>query len=432
MNETTIEKMIHGGLGLAHLDSGQVIMIPGALPEEQLIVTIQEKKKNFSLAEITQILHPHPQRITPECLYRKCGGCDFNHAEYDLQLACKEMVIDDLLGRAGLGFSQQRKAIVRSEHHLNYRQRIRLQCSGERIGFRAYRSHELIEIERCLLASNEINETLAELRNSIHARHLIALAEELEIWLNPDGGDVLLLFHFTRKPRPADIDKAQKLVEKLSFVKRIFFTGKEFAMTGPIPAQGGHLLGYNYNDVGANKLKLHYQFEIGGFCQVNLLQNRAMIEKVLQFAKTPPTVLDLFCGMGNFSIPLALLGAEVLGIEGQGGAIRSARRNAELASVTNAEYQKAPVHKACEQLIKSGRTFHTTIIDPPRQGAPGLAQSLAKLTEKQLIYISCDPATLIRDINELMEHGFSVCTFQPVDMFPQTHHIETIVHLLKQ
>ena len=142
-------------------------------------------------------------------------------------------------------------------------------------------------------------------------------------------------------------------------------------------------------------------------------------------------MLDLYCGMGNFSIPLAGRAHTVLGIEGKGAAIRSAQKNSEAAGLDNTEFSKSPIHPACEKLLAAGRTFDFVLIDPPRQGAPGLADRLSGLCRSRLVYISCDPATLVRDLADLCRQGFTVSRIRPVDMFPQTHHIETVVLLEK-
>ena len=174
-------------------------------------------------------------------------------------------------------------------------------------------------------------------------------------------------------------------------------------------------------------------WEAGGFCQVNLAQNRQLIETVLEFCqvKKTETVLDLYCGMGNFSIPFAMEAKEVFGIEGQGSAIRSAKKNATNAKLTNTRFLKSSVHGACLDLAEKGEHFDCVLIDPPRPGAPGLASQLAAITSKRLVYISCDPATLCRDLADLTHEGFAICKIQPIDMFPQTHHIETVVLLEK-
>ena len=174
-------------------------------------------------------------------------------------------------------------------------------------------------------------------------------------------------------------------------------------------------------------------WEVGGFCQVNLEQNQELIKTVLAYCnlKQDESVLDLFCGMGNFSIPLSYRAGSILGIEGQGSAIRSARKNSAAAGRDNTSFHKSPIHEYCRDLDAAGQQFDCIVADPPRQGVPGLAQNLAALTRKRLIYISCDPATLCRDLCNLLDQGFSINKIQPLDMFPQTHHIECVVLLEK-
>lgn len=244
------------------------------------------------------------------------------------------------------------------------------------------------------------------------------------------------IFRFQRRPRPTDLKNAAELCATDGPLRVIFIKGDNYAPHGPITATAeldnyDNLLQVTYNDIIGQTFSL--QWETGGFCQVNLDQNRQMIEKVVDLASPSPgnSILDLYCGMGNFSIPLALKGAAVTGYEGQGAAIRSARKNAENAGLKTARFFKSPVHDACKKLAQSNSTFNTVVIDPPRQGGPELADYLFKLCRKKLIYISCDPATLCRDLNNLTAQGFKIQNIFPFDMFPQTHHIETIVLLTK-
>jgi len=143
-------------------------------------------------------------------------------------------------------------------------------------------------------------------------------------------------------------------------------------------------------------------------------------------------VLDLFCGLGNFSLPLALSGAEVVGLDGQGAAIRSARRNAARAGITKCSFEKTPIFNGVQQLIASRQTFHTILIDPPRQGAAEIMVLLPKLQAKQIIYISCNPATLARDLALLDNSGYELCRLITMDMFPQTHHLECVALLVRK
>jgi 23S rRNA (uracil1939-C5)-methyltransferase len=237
-----------------------------------------------------------------------------------------------------------------------------------------------------------------------------------------------------RRPRPRDFSRAKGLIESPGTLGRIFFRGADFPLT---PAAVRHreisrILSVSYPaEPGMPALTLTW--ETGGFSQVNLEQNRRLIATVRSFAAVGAgdRVLDLFCGMGNFSIPLASSCRSLVGIEGQGSAIRSARDNAARAGLGNTDFRQSPIHPACDGLVAQGAVFDCVIIDPPRQGAPGLAGQLAALTGSRMVYISCDPATLARDLGELTAAGFAIRRLQPVDMFPQTHHIETVTLLEK-
>ncbi len=430
-----IEKMVYGGLGLGRLNSGQVILVARALPRETLIVTVQQQKKNHLFGEITENLTPHPLRISPLCPYTQCGGCNLHHTTYQNQLAIKEEMLTDQFQRQmgselAAEIAATRRAILPSAKEFGYRQRIRLQVRNGKTGFCGSSSHSFVEIAACNLAKKNLNRVLCQLHNNKETTQLLAVASNIELLEDPAADKVVLLLHLLRPPRPEDRRRAKIIVEKIPLISRIFFIGKKFALEGPYPQhRAAKRLSYQYNIAGR---PLQFGFEVGCFCQVNLDQNEKLIALVCAMANVQQgeKILDLYCGVGNFALPLAVCGADVFGIEGQGGSIRSARENASAAGLSSS-FIKSPVESACRQLVAERKRFDKIIIDPPRRGIPQLAESLAQLTIKKLIYISCDPATLMRDLFSLCQAGFTVTAFQPVDMFPQTHHIESVVCLTK-
>ncbi len=438
-----IEKIVNGGYGLAHLRSGQVVLVRHVLPGETVNVSIEKKRKNASFAHLQQIVAPHPARRIPPCPYAgQCGGCDLQHCEYRGQLQIKKDIVADLVQRSNRQALRDCLPLLAealpAPEEFGYRQRLRLQVDkGGVLGFHRFQSHTLIPIAACLLAGAGLNHTLTALRTDHAGRQLCSLASEVELQENPRIGSTVVIFRLPRKPRPADILTAERFAESKDSVDRIFFAGEHFSLMGPYGGKegvaAGNILGVHYPIIAGLSEGLQLGWEAGGFCQVNLRQNRSLIETVLSFCQVEKglKVLDLYCGMGNFTVPLALRGAEVLGIEGQGSAIRSARNNAALAGLTNACFQQSPIHTACSELTLSGARFDCVVIDPPRQGIPELAGQLATLAGKRLVAISCDPATLCRDLVALIEQGFSIKKIQPIDMFPQTHHIETVVLLEK-
>lgn len=434
-----ISKIINGGYGLAKLPDGRLVMARHVLPHEKVSITILEEKKKYMVGRADVIEKQSRDRITPPCRYFSvCGGCDLQHATYDAQLRIKKEIVEDLLRRQ---FSSSPDILERlsvlpavgSPEIFSYRQRIRLQVdTNQRYGFLKARSHDIVPIQHCRIAREPINDVLSQVDAEPSFSHLLKQSSEFELHWNPDNGKVTGLFSFTRKPRPADYKSAENLRQKIPLLERIFVKGEDFPLTEVSPRSCSRAMKVSY-DEWARPEPLSLNWEVGGFCQVNLRQNIQLIEKVLELAALQPdeTLLDLYCGMGNFSIPLAASARSILGIEGQGSAIRSAKKNSEEAGCANTEFIKSPIHGACEKLISEGKQFDCVLIDPPRQGAPGLASHLYNLCVKRMIYISCDPATLARDLAELCDKGFVLSHVQPVDMFPQTHHIETVVLLEK-
>jgi len=434
----TIKKLVNGGYGLAAGNDGKTLLTLYGLPGETVAVQINERQRQFDYATVTGVLSPHAGRIEPPCrYYASCGGCDLQHADYQSQCQFKQEIVADLLDRSGSAPLRAAAGEIRqtmpASHPFGYRQRLRFKISSRgKPGFNRFRSHEVVEVEACLLAPDPINACLAELSNCRPFEALARVADELEFMLNPIDDSLCLLFRLKRPPRPADHKQALELCCQVPRLTRIFFGGKQFALQGPIgPHSESQDRRLGAVVPGSPTLRLYW--EAGGFCQVNTSQNRKMIELVTSLSDPAPTdrILDLYCGMGNFALPLAQRAAHVMGIESQGSSIRSARFNASINTLTNITFEQADVPAACQDLADRGLSFDTIICDPPRQGIPGLASLLARLARRRLVYISCDPATLCRDLADLTENDFSICLIQPIDMFPQTHHIETVVLLEK-
>ena len=436
-----IEKIVNGGYGLARRENGQIVLLRHVLPGETVKAQILLEKKGFAEAAATEILATSPNRVPPPCpKYGRCGGCDLQHCDYEQQLQIKKGIIADLLQRAPQSALQQAVPLladpIASPQVFGYRQRLRLQIDENRKpGFRRFHSHQCVPITECLLARTELNRALQQLQDQPPFHKILASTTELELLLNPSNARVVCLFHLSRKPRPTDMKQAEALLATLPAIERIEFHGQDFLPCGPIIKGNNKELRFLLPPFpGHTDKPISLAWEAGGFCQVNLAQNIQLIQTTLDFCQpdAETTVLDLFCGMGNFSIPLAMQSASLLGIEGQGSAIRCARKNSEQEGLTNTLFEKNPIHTHCQTLAAEGQRFDCVVIDPPRQGAPGLASDLATLTRKRLVYISCDPATLCRDLGELVQSGFTIKRLQPVDMFPQTHHIETVALLEKE
>ncbi len=430
-----IEKLIPDGSGLSHSADNHPVHIEGVIPGETVTARIHRSGKKFSVARLQSVISASDDRISPPCPhYHQCGGCTLQHMTYQRQLQEKFAILKDIFlqssdTRLCQAIENHLPPLLPSEAESHYRQRIRLQVDKRQTpGFHKRRSHDSVAIQSCFLARPEINDCLKKLLPHPSFARLLKQAEALEILFSPDDAAISILFHYKRKPRPADRQHATDLICNLDLIRDIFFKGSGFSVTGcatisfTLPPFFPH-----------TSKSLQLSLETGGFCQVNLDQNRKLVETVLTFSSVTDneSVLDLFCGMGNFSIALAEKARTVLGIEGQASAIRSARKNCDRADQKNCSFQKMPVHDACFELARNGKQYDCIVLDPPRQGAPGLARPLAALCRRRLVYISCDPESLRNDLEELLQHGFALKKIQPLDMFPQTHHIETVILLEK-
>lgn len=428
-----IEKMINGGYGLGRLQGGQAILLGNALPGETVNCHIVEKRKKTLFGRVDTVLQPHRERITPSCIYYdKCGGCDLQHCSYEEQLRLKKQILDELFH----GIIRQVLPPTPSPQQFGYRQRIRLTTGKGTIGFLRFRSQEVVPIRQCLLAHPAINTVLKDILEHECFEHLRRNSSEIELLYNPATEGVTLLLHLHRKPRPADRNTAMKLAGASTKLERIFFTGSAFSLEGPFCVSGTVCKSSTFAHHITNAFtqqRSRLIWEIGGFCQVNLGQNDNLVSHVAQCCgkEEQQSILDLFCGMGNFSIALTRPGVILTGVEGQGASVRCAKRNAEEAGLLNTDFIKGPIDTVCRHLAEQHRQYDVTVLDPPRQGIPSLASILGQLTRKKIIYISCDPATLVRDLKQLVDQGFTITSLQPFDMFPQTHHIETVAVLEK-
>jgi 23S rRNA (uracil1939-C5)-methyltransferase len=347
-----IDKLVPGGFGLGRLEQGIVVMVRHVLPGEKVVVREAKRKKQYIHAELLDILEESPHRIKPPCpLYGRCGGCDMQHTGYEEQLNLKlAMLIESLQRSGGDGFPEAAGIVdppLGSPEKFGYRQRIRLHVNtmGE-FGFYQSDSHSLEQISHCLLAKPRINEVLEQLTNNSDLLELLQHSTEVELLHNPAGDDVVMLVHFIRKPRPADRSHAVRIKEQIKELSELVLQVSGHGFYDPqtgryleVPPFLSQLLPSN---IGDTNLKLTW--EAGGFCQVNLEQNNQLIKLVVNLASpgAAERILDLFCGQGNFSLPVALQSATVVGLDGQGSAIRSAKRNATTTSSLIVSYWIRP------------------------------------------------------------------------------------------
>ncbi len=422
-----IEKIIAGGQGLARAEAGQVIMSGFVLPGELAELREVRRKSGLIEAELAQVLEPSAGRVPPRCPhYGQCGGCDLQHGSYAEQLRIKQAIAAETMRRAHVPLSAgDVEEVLPSPQQWAYRHRLRLKISPDgQLGFFKKRSNDFVAISNCPAAADEINTAVAELTASGCLRNL---TEEAELHCSPADRRVTLMLLVKGKQR-----LHQAAVQQLAACASI-------AQLGCINEKGFHHL--HSRSGAAEPLaqqlappagRCTLSWSGGCFSQVNPRQNERLITLALELAGDlrGKNVLDLYCGMGNFSVPLALAGAAVTGIESSTESVLWAKRNAEAAGVT-ARFSAADVQASLRRMVRKQQRTDILLLDPPRAGIGPAAALLPELQAERIVYISCDPATLARDLRTLCGSGYAAVRLIPADMFPQTHHIETAA-LLKR
>lgn len=428
-HSVSIEKVIAGGKGLARTEAGQVIMSGFVLPGESVQLREISQKPGYLEAELAQVLLPSTARVQPRCpLYGECGGCDLQHGTYAEQLQIKQAIVMESLARARLQLPAARvRNTLPSPQQWSYRHRLRLKISPTtgQLGFYKKRSNEFIAIAHCPVAAEEINAALAALRSAACLRDVSNICQEVELHLSPADRRLTLVLSIKGKQQiPVAVVQALAACACLDHVGCTNEDGFR-----PLYAQRGAAESLR-QQISLPEQCYTLSWSGGCFSQVNPSQNVQLLQLALVLAQDVrgQAVLDLYCGMGNFSIPFGLAGAEVLGIEGNQESINWAKRNAKAAGVT-ARFWAAEVQDSVRQMVKTGQRAELVLLDPPRAGIGKTAALLPALKPQRILYISCDPVTLARDLALLCGKGFQLIELVPLDMFPQTSHIETVALL---
>jgi 23S rRNA (uracil1939-C5)-methyltransferase len=407
--ELALDGIAHGGEAIGR-HAGKVIFVPYAIPGERVRVEIVEEKERWARARLVEVIEPSSDRLEPPCPYfgpDKCGGCQWQHIAYERQAELKaEIVADQLrrLGRIDKPTVADPLVLADDEGYLDYGYRNHTEFAVTPEGQLAYRrafSHDLISIERCLL----LDDRLDDLHHSLDVAWPALRSVELRVGRNAD--EVLVVFETS-----GDEEPELELDLPASFVMK----GRK----GVLP-----LIGQPW--VTEEVAGRQYRVSAESFFQVNTVGAEALVDWVTRFADVGATdvVLDAYCGVGLFTLPLAERVAEVIGIESSPSACEDLAFNAE--DRTNITLHEGPVEEVLPALVAQMQHVNVAVLDPPRAGAgPAVIKDLAAMGPRRIVYVSCDPATLARDSVALAEAGYELSEAQPVDMFPQTFHIETV------
>lgn len=436
-NTIIIEKLITGGYGLGRLENGLVVHVPFVIPGEKVRIQPIKKHKKYIVAGVLEIIEPSPVRVIPPCRYfGTCGGCNLQHISYDAQVGFKAQILEEILSRSGVLSEDTDKSVlgtpIASPAYLNYRMRVRLHVDNKKkvMGFYQFHTHKITPVDRCLIANKELNKLLDNLYAHKGFLNLLKITDSVELYVSPEDKAVTLHLSLMRSPRPRDKTYADEVCKSISTIKGLFFSAPGIKNDGPYT--GGKDSAEPFiqfvfpEDVVGRKISLAH--EVGGFSQVNQFQNENLVRLLLGWADLTDKqrVLDLYCGMGNFSLPIAVHAGEVVGMDIQRSSIRSAKYNATRNGLLNCVFLQKSAEEGIRDVVRRGERFDLVLLDPPRQGCAEVIPHLVESNIKKIIYISCDPATLARDLKKLMAASYTLRKVRMVDMFPQTHHMETI------
>ncbi len=439
----TIEDYSNEGYGIARID-GYVLFIPGAAVGETIEAHILKVGRSFGYAKIADIVHPSADRIESDCpVSSKCGGCAFRHIHYESELAHKADKVKNALRRIGGIEHPPMRPILAAENICSYRNKAQYPIRKENgkivAGFYASGSHRVIQTERCPLQPEIFDKLLHFTLDYMKSHNLTAYDEQtgeglvrhLYLRRGEKSGEIMVCVVLNGDTLPADF--LPTLLSAFPQVKCVCINENR-KKTNVILGENMHFLTERTYIVDS-LLGKEFAISPASFYQVNPAQTERLYQKAAELAEIDDTqtVLDLYCGIGTIGICTAAGAKTLVGIEIVPEAVENAKANAQRNGLLNTRYLCADAKNGAAQLIAEGYHFDTIIIDPPRKGcdAPTL-EALVTLSPKKLVYISCDPATLARDIAYLTKHGFSLQSATPVDLFPRTTHIETVCLLSKK
>ena len=407
----TVNDLDSFGQGVAR-HNGKTLFIPGLLPQESADVAITEDKKQYAKAQVKRRLNDSPDRVTPRCPhFGICGGCQQQHASIELQQRSKSAALSRLMNND--------VTEVIADAPWGYRRRARLSLNFQpktqqfQMGFRKSASSDIVDVRQCPILVPQLEALLPDLRACLGSLQGIRHLGHVEL-VQADSGMLMILRHTAPLSR-ADNEK----LERFSHSKGLsLYLAPQSEILETV---SGQTPWYESNGLRLN-------FSPRDFIQVNAGVNQKMVASALEWLDVQPgdRVLDLFCGMGNFTLPLAIRAASVVGVEGVPALVEKGRENAQQNGLHNVTFFHENLEEDVTRQPWAKNGFDKILLDPARAGAAGVMQHIIKLQPGRIVYVSCNPATLARDSEALLRAGYQIQRLAMLDMFPHTGHLESM------
>ena len=427
------------GAGVGRYE-GLVVFVPYALPSELCEVLIIKLTKSYAVGKLLNVIEPSIDRVEPACPYfYRCGGCDYQHINYEKQLELKvNSTIKNICKISGLNLDV--KEVVKNDNIYNYRNKAQFPVALDKngnitMGFFSSKSHRVIDINNCILQENECNSVIPVIKE-LAVKHNISIYDEVEhrgilrhvVVRNSSSGLMLILVtNSLKKLENSFISSITNALPSIKTVIQNINTEKGNIILGNkcITLYGD---GYIKNEL----CKITFNLRPLAFLQVNTRQSEKLYEKAIELAQLSgnETVFDAYCGIGIMSLMLAKKAQKVIGVEIVPEAIETAKETAKTNNINNAEFYVGSCEEVLPSLLDKGNTPDVLVVDPPRAGCDDkLLHAISNADIKKIVYVSCNPATLARDIKTLCDLGYKCSDVTFVDMFSHTKHIESVVSL---
>lgn len=427
----TIESLSHDGRGVTHVN-GKVVFIDEALPGESLEFVYTDSRRDYAEGKVSKLLTRSPHRVDPACPhFGVCGGCSFQHVDDGEQIHFKEELLQEQFRRIGkVEIPQIWEALTGP--HWGYRRKARMgvkwvaKKNKVLVGFRERRNPFLAEIDTCKVMYPLVGENLPALAEMIAGLSIKDKIPQIEVAIGDD--EVVLAFRVLEPPTDADKQRMREFGHRFQISICLQPKGPDSIV--PLDGEPEVIPAYALPEQGVT-----FKFRPAMFTQVNYAINQKMVTRALDALELTEDdrVLDLFCGLGNFTLPLATRAGRVVGVEGDLPLVKHARENARLNLLDNVEFHVADLTKDVKDLPWCKQKFSKVLLDPSRAGAAEVLHNFKHWQPERIVYVSCNPSTLARDAGILVnELGYKLVKAGVMDMFPQTAHVESIALFVKK
>lgn len=426
MSRAQIESLDHEGRGVTHVD-GKVVFVEGALPGELVDLEVHTRKGSYDLALTRKVVVPSSSRVSPRCAsFAVCGGCSMQHADPRMQVAAKQRVLEDSFARIGKIRPETMLAPIHGpawayRHRARFSSRYVEKYGGTLVGFRERRHSFVADMPACDIVPPRISAMLLPLRSLVDSLSIRERMPQIELAI---GDDADALAFRVLEPLSAEDEHTLRAFGDAHGI-RIYLQPR-----GPETVEAFHPPGREFLVYRLPDFELEFPFRPTEFTQVNHQVNRVLVRRAIALLEPQQgeRIGDFFCGLGNFSLPIARRGAQVVGFEGNSALVERASNNAQHNGLERqCEFRFADLFKIdAAQWSKLGR-FDKLLIDPPRDGAFDLVRAIGTKGPQRIVYVSCNPGTLARDAAQLVKlNGYRLVASGIVNMFPHTSHVESI------